>query len=123
MTKNLYNVITIIYTVLFLYSCGSDCKFESITTDKLEDAKLNTSYSAKIEQSSTCSYTAKKCEIIQGELPKGLSFIGDGSITGTPEVIGMFTFTVRYEVCFGTSAYGATNCTQKDKQFTLYVKN
>jgi|GEM_PF-2723562 len=121
--KNLkFGFLTLIM-MFILVSCGNDCKFNEITPDTLVSGKLNTDYSAKIDQSSSCSYTAKKVEVKEGSLPPGITLEGNGVLSGKPTNIGSYTFTVKFEVCFGTSAYGATNCTEKTKSFTIVIEN
>lgn len=106
---------------IFINSCGDDCKFETLLPDALPTAKLDSVYAEKIEQKSTCSYTSKFCEITKGVLPEGLTIDGNGDITGTPKKIGIYPFTIKFTVCFGTSAYGSTDCTEKTKEYTIVV--
>lgn len=113
---------TILFSIVFLFACANDCQLNKITPDTLPNAKLGLDYSAKIEQSSSCSFNTKKVEVISGQLPPGILMEGNGVISGKATNIGSYTFEVKFEVCFGTSAYGATDCKDLKKSYTITVE-
>ena len=64
-----------------------------IITDTLDDATRGFGYVEQIDQ--TGSTAPFSFAVVAGALPLGLTLNADGSITGTPQVSGSFTFTVR----------------------------
>ena len=119
--KSIIIVISLIIGGL-LVSCGNDCEFIGIATDDLPDAVLGQEYSAVIEHNSTCSPASKLVQITEGQLPAGLDFNGNGTISGIPTEVIESEFEIMYRVCFGTGSFGPTGCTDKYKTFTINVK-
>ena len=119
--KNFLLVISLMLGVL-LVSCGSDCEFISIDTDDLPDAVLGQEYHVVIEHNSTCSPASKLVEITEGQLPAGLEFNGNGTISGIPTEVIETEFEIMYRVCFGVGSFGPTGCTDKYKTFVIKVK-
>ena len=64
-----------------------------IITETLDDATRGLGYSDQIEQ--TGSTAPFSFAVVTGALPLGLTLNAGGSITGTPQISGAFTFTVR----------------------------
>lgn len=122
--KNLKITFTVlsIILVIFLNSCGEDCNFNSIKTDTLPDAVIGQEYYYKIEALTSCTPASLYIDKTDGSLPKGITLEGTGELTGTPTETGTDTFKVNVRICFGTGAYGPTNCTDKTKVYALKVK-
>ena len=116
-------IFVVIIFSFFLISCSDDCVFSSITTESLPDAVLGQEYSATIEYDITCSYTSKFAEVIEGNLPPGIEMDGSGTFSGIPAKEGSYTFKIKLRICFGSGATGATNCSDKTKEFTITVNN
>lgn len=114
--------LVLISFVLLISSCGDNCEFSQITPDSLPDCQVAQDYNAKIDQVSTCSYTSKSVTLKKGELPPGITLEGNGILAGKATAAGTYSFDVLVEVCFSTSAYGASNCVQKTKSYTLTAK-
>ena len=117
--------LIILFSVSLIFvvpSCDSeDCTFNAITTNELPEATLNEEYFTEIGYDITCSYTDKECEIIEGELPAGITLTRNGKFQGTPTEAGTFPFTLKVTMCFGTGTYAATDCTSKEKELELIV--
>ncbi|MCL1798053.1 MAG: putative Ig domain-containing protein [Eggerthellaceae bacterium] len=64
----------------------------TITTTSLADATVGKTYSQKLAASGTAPIT---WTLSSGALPKGLKIATDGTISGTPTVVGSSTFTVK----------------------------
>lgn len=109
---------------MLAFSCGEDCEFNGITNENLKDAVIGEEYSDQIYYDISCSFTAKNFSIISGSLPNGILMGGDGIFSGTPEdgTEGDYKITVLANICFGSGAYGATDCVEKSKELTLTVK-
>ena len=126
MKKEIYiigNIFIVIALSILLLSCSDDCVFSSITTESLPDAVLGQEYSSAIEYDISCSYTSKFAEVIEGNLPPGIEMDGSGTFSGIPEKEGSFSFKINLRICFGSGATGATNCTDKTKEFTIAVNS
>ncbi len=93
-----------------------------ITTTTLNSATQDSRYSAYLYASTSLSGGTISWEIIDGELPTGLTltvpYSGSnayGYISGTPTVAGTFTFVVRAVLTVDSETYYAT------QELTLYV--
>lgn len=114
-------LIFISICTLFIVSCGDDCQFNGITNETLKDGKVGEEYYEQFFYDITCSYTSKYTELAGGELPPGLTLLSSCELVGTPTKAGEYTFTVKMRICFSTSAYGASDCTDRSKEFTLII--
>jgi hypothetical protein len=81
----------------------------SITTSSLDDASVGSSYSTTLAASG--GGASKSWSIASGSLPSGLSLGSNGVLSGTPQVAGASTFTVKV----------TSNGASSQKQFTLRV--
>jgi len=108
--------------IMFLVSCGEDCKFNSIKSEALPDAVVGQEYYHKIEIETSCTPASSSVEKTDGSLPKGITLEGTGELMGIPTEAGTDTFTVNVRICFGTNGFEYTDCTDKTKVFSLKVK-
>jgi len=72
----------------------------------------------KINAVATLPYTIDKYEIISGSLPSGLSFRGDGKISGTPDIIAADIST---EFVVRVTATDGTTTAFKDRTFSITI--
>ncbi len=120
------NIMKLKYGLIFLLaiftiSCADDCKFNSIVTDTLPDGTNGTEYYYKLELDMSCSAPFRSFEITDGDIPKGMTLETSGELMGAPTEAGTFTFKIKARVCFGSSAYGYIDCTDKTKEFSLKI--
>ncbi|MBO4414134.1 MAG: putative Ig domain-containing protein, partial [Clostridia bacterium] len=66
----------------------------TINTTSLPGGKVDVPYSARLE-ATPCQGGAVTWTVVSGKLPNGLSLASDGSISGTPEKEGTYSFTAR----------------------------
>lgn len=122
MKKMSLNWIYIFVISIMFFACSEDCEYTSISTETLKEAKVGEKYSFKIELSNTCTPANRKVEIIEGSLPDGITLEADGEFTGTPKKAGTFHLKIKARVCFGSSGFEFTDCSDKTKEFDLIVK-
>lgn len=87
------------------------------TTFTIESAKLPTpckGSSYKVDLQAAGSTTPYRWSVVSGSLPPGLTIVASGTISGTPSVLGSYTFTVQCQ----TSSSPALTAT---KSYTLDV--
>ena len=115
------NYLFLLIIILFFAAC-SDCEFKGIKPDSLPEGNVNKPYTAQIEHESDCQYSSKSCTKISGELPSGIKLEGTGLISGLPQSAGVYNFTIKYELCFGSGGWSASDCHEKTKSYTITVK-
>jgi hypothetical protein len=75
-----------------------------ITTTSLPDGTVGEPYSEALEGATTNPEPGLTWSVVGGELPPGLTFNPDGTITGTPTEDGPFTFTAEVTDAAGLSS-------------------
>jgi biotin carboxylase len=115
------NILILFILSIFVMACSEDCEYNSIITEELPEAKVGESYSYKIELSTTCTPANRKVELLSGVLPDGITLEADGEITGTAKIAGTYPITVKARVCFGSSGFEYTDCSEKTKAFEFKV--
>lgn len=89
------------------------CRPDTIKTDRLPDGVVGQAYSASLESNCSCGEWS-----VSGNLPPGLTFVRDGSLTGTPEAAGRFTITVDARACRGI---GNINTVAASRSYVILV--
>ena len=89
----------------------------TVTTALLADATLNAGYSASV--AATGGAGALTYSLASGALPAGLALSPSGAISGTPTVVGSFTFTVAAADTFGDSGSKALTLDVNYPQLTV----
>ncbi len=119
----MYKAIILFLSLIFLSSCGEDCKFNSITNETLPDGKVGTLYEAQITYDLTCSYVSKYIELAEGsgQLPPGIELKTNGIFTGTPTTAGTYNFKVKVRMCFGSNGFEYTDCHDLEKDLRIVV--
>ncbi len=72
----------------------------SVLTESLKDGVVGKTYSAVLESDFQIEIDPDDFawEVISGDLPEGLELLNDGTLTGTPEEFGIFTFSVTFSL-------------------------
>jgi hypothetical protein len=120
---NLWNSIFSLIIIVFftLTGCSKECEFVAIKTDSLPDGTIGQEYYYELEFETNCAIVHKEIEIKEGKLPKGLELKFSGEFMGTPEETGVFNFNITARVCFGSGGFGYTDCSDKEKNFSLTI--
>ena len=119
--KRTFGIILGVLAVTALAGCD-ECEFEAITTGSLPEGTVGTPYSTGISTQQNCNVTYSEFILVSGDIPPGISVDDDGSIQGTPTAEGLYTFTIRVEICFtGSNPDEVEDCHQKAKGFSLLV--
>ncbi len=106
---------------IVLYSCGEDCKFNSITTGELPVGIVGQTYNEQITYDITCSYSMKKFELISGSLPKGIDLSPSGVFSGIPSDTGTFSFRIKGRMCFSSNGFEYTDCHDLEKALSIMI--
>lgn len=105
-------VLVVIYSTL---GCGVDFDDDDLTiaTDTLPEGVVGRSYSFEIDTEGD----ADVFRIVSGDLPPGILLSSDGELSGTPQLVGTFNFTIEVLDLFDTFVEDSAS-----KGFSLLVR-
>lgn len=106
-----------------LFSCGEDCKFNSIRTEELPEGTVGQKYDAQLTYDISCSYTSKSFELVadNGNLPPGIELTKPGYLTGTPTDTGTYNFRIKARMCFSSNGFEYSDCHDLEKGLTIRI--
>jgi hypothetical protein len=113
----------VLIAVILLPACtaSSTCSGGRITTESLPEAKVGVAYSVTLAHS--CGGSGASWEVLDGELPPGITLSWDGRLSGTPTAAG--SYQVRVMLTLTSRGWGAATYTSgsDSRAYTLAVRS